>query len=74
MTNNIYRFRYFLLLKKKTCLFIHNFFFRVSIQDLPLPDFLLHIFVQHDQPPKYIDLLDKIKLYSKVKKNIYVHF
>ncbi|GAA5810130.1 hypothetical protein MFLAVUS_003549 [Mucor flavus] len=39
--------------------------FRVSIQDLPLPDFILHIFVQHDQPPKYLDLLDKIKLYSK---------
>ncbi|KAI9365756.1 hypothetical protein BD770DRAFT_406124 [Pilaira anomala] len=41
--------------------------FRVSIQDLPSPDFLLHIFVQHDQPPKYLELLDKIKLHSKTE-------
>lgn len=53
---------------------------RVNIQDLQLPDFLLHIFVQHDQPPKYLDLLNKIKQYSKVTFNmrltlaIYTHY
>ncbi|KAG2213386.1 hypothetical protein INT47_009059, partial [Mucor saturninus] len=39
----------------------------VNIQDLQLPDLLLHIFVQHDQPPRYLDLLNKIKQLSKTE-------
>lgn len=46
---------------------------RVNIQDLQLPDFLLHILVQRDQPPRYLDLLNKIKQYSKVI-SFYIRF
>lgn len=39
---------------------------RVQIQDLPLLDFLLHIFVHGNEMPRYADLLREIQYHSKV--------
>ncbi|KAL7327905.1 hypothetical protein PS15p_206267 [Mucor circinelloides] len=40
--------------------------FRVQIEDLPSLDFLLHIFVHHNELPRYIDLLREIQCHSKL--------
>lgn len=39
---------------------------RVHIEDLPSLDLLLHIFVQHNEPPRYIDLIREIQYHSRV--------
>ncbi|KAK4509689.1 S1 motif domain-containing protein [Mucor velutinosus] len=41
---------------------------RVQIEDLPSLDFLLHMFVHDNEPPRYIDLLREIQYHSRLNK------
>jgi hypothetical protein len=49
--------------------FNHNRVLIIEDNERPF-DFYLHIFVQHNEPPQYQDLVERIKHHSKVFKYI----